>query len=105
SRKRAAAHDPLRRSLAPDRLARLAVHDPGGCADIDSHGEHRALAHDHALRHLRARADEAIALDDDRPGLQRLEHAADARAARDMAGLADLRTRTHRRPRVDPRSA
>ncbi len=60
-----------------------------------------AFAHDDALGHFRARADEAIVLDDHRSGLQRLEHAADADAARDVAVLADLRARAHRRPGVD----
>jgi predicted ABC-class ATPase len=38
----------------------------------------------HALDHFRAGADEAIVLDDHRPGLHRLEHAANADAAREM---------------------
>ncbi len=57
--------------------------------------------HDHALGHFRARADEAIVLDDHRAGLQRLEHAADADAAGDVAVLADLRAGADRRPGVD----
>ena len=38
-------------------------------------------------------------------GLRRLEHAADADAARQVHVLADLRARTDRRPRVDHRAA
>ena len=41
----------------------------------------------HALRHLGAGADEAVVLDDDRVGLQRLQHAADADAAGDVGPL------------------
>ena len=73
----------------------------GRGAEEDAHGEHRALAHDHALGDLRARADEAIVLDDHRARLQRLEHAADAGAAGDVAVLADLRAGADRRPGVD----
>ena len=53
-------------------------------------GENRALADDDPLRQLGAGADETIIIDDDRAGLQRLQHAADAGAARDVATLADL---------------
>ena len=48
-----------------------------------------------------ARADEAVVLDDHRVGLQRLEHAADADAAREMHVLADLRAGADGRPGVD----
>jgi hypothetical protein len=50
---------------------------------------------------LRARADEAIVLDDDGLGLQRLQHAADADAAGNVHALADLRAGADRRPGVD----
>jgi hypothetical protein len=53
--------------------------------------EHRVFFDDHAFDHFRARADEAVVLDDGRAGLQRLEHAADADAARQVHVLADLR--------------
>ena len=51
--------------------------------------------------HLGAGADEAVVLDDHRAGLQRLEHAADAGAAGDVAVLADLRAGADRGPGVD----
>src|SRR3546814_8858500 len=49
--------------------------------------QHRALLDDDALGDLGACADEAVVLDDDRIGLQRLQHAADADAARQVAVL------------------
>ena len=49
----------------------------------------------------RARADEAIVLDDDGLGLQRLQHAADADAAGNVHALADLGAGADRRPGVD----
>src|SRR5207253_9637651 len=60
-------------------------------ADEHAHREHRAGADDHAFDDFGTRADDAIILDDHRVGLQGLEHAADADAAREMAVLADLR--------------
>ena len=52
----------------------------------------------------RAGADEAVVLDDRRPGLHRLEHAADADAAREVHVPADLRAGADRRPGVDHRA-
>ena len=40
----------------------------------------------------------------DRAGLERLEHAADAGAARDVHVLADLRAAADRRPGIDHRT-
>ena len=82
-------------------LAGGAVDDLGRRADEDAHRQHRAVLDDDALDDLAARADEAIVLDDDRLGLQRLEHAADADAAREVAVLADLRAGADRRPGID----
>ena len=65
---------------------------------IDSTAPSRTID---AFGDFRARADEAIVLDDHRPGLQRLEHAADADAAGNMTVLADLRAGADRRPGVD----
>src|SRR5438552_9705982 len=98
---RARHHDRIRRHLALKIFAAGAVDDAGRGADEHAHGEHRALAHDHALGHFRARADEAIVLDDDRRRLQGFEHAADAGAAGNMAVLADLRAGADRGPGVD----
>jgi hypothetical protein len=53
---------------------------------------------------FRARADEAVVLDDRRVGLQRFEHAADADAAGEVHVLADLRAGADRRPGVDHRA-
>src|SRR5262249_28118307 len=61
----------------------------------------RALAYDHAFGNLGARADEAVVLQDNGARLQRLEHAADAGAAGDVAVLADLRARADGRPGID----
>src|SRR6478752_6326545 len=82
-------------------LAGVAVDDFRRRAEEDAHRPHRALAHDHALGDFRARADEAIVLDDHGFGLQRLQHAADADATGDMHALADLRAGADRRPGVD----
>ena len=98
---RARHHHRIGRHFALMDGAGLAVDDAGRRAEIDAHREHRAFAHDHALGDLGARADEAVVLDDHRPGLQRLEHAADAGAAGDVAVLADLRAGADRRPGVD----
>src|SRR5581483_9985161 len=89
------------RHLADEDLAAVAVDDLGRGAQEHTHGEHRALAHDHALDDLAAGADEAIVLDDHGLGLQRLQHAANADAAGDMHALADLGARAHGRPGVD----
>src|SRR5262249_25056766 len=83
------------------RLSRLAIDDLGRGADEHAHRQHGTLAHDHALSDLRARANKAVVFDDDRSGLNRFEHAANAGAARYMAVLADLGTSTDGRPGVD----
>ena len=57
-----------------------------------------------ALDDDRPRADERAVLDDHRPRLSRLEHAADADAAREMDVGADLSARADGRPRVDHRA-
>ena len=85
-------------------LAGGAVDDLGGGTEIDAHGEHRAGADDHTLGHFAAGADEAIVLDDHGVRLQRLQHAADAGAARDMHALADLRAGADGGPGVDHRA-
>src|SRR6266403_844560 len=88
-------------NAAAEDLAGGTVDDAGRGADEDAHRQHRAGLDDDALDHLAARADEAIVLDDHRVRLQRLEHAADADAAREVAVLADLRAGADRRPGVD----
>src|SRR5262249_48663368 len=101
ARHRARHHYRIGRHFALMDRAGLAIDDPRRGAEIDAHREHRALAYDHAFGHFRARADEAVVLDDHRPRLQRLQYAADAGAARDVAVLADLRTGADSRPGVD----
>src|ERR1051326_8120996 len=88
-----------------DDFAGLAVDDLCRRTDEGAHRQYRALLDDDALDDLAARADKAIILDDDRFGLQRLQHAADADAARQVTVLADLRARTDRRPGIDHRAA
>ena len=83
---------------------RLAIVDPRARADEDAHREHRAALDDDALDDLGARADEAVVLDDRRARLQRLQHAADADAAREMHVAADLRAGADGRPGVDHRA-
>src|SRR5436190_19490595 len=67
---RAGDDDRVGRDFADEDLAGFAIDDLGRGADEYAHREHRPLAHDHALDHFRARADEAVILDDDRTGLQ-----------------------------------
>src|SRR5688500_2660563 len=93
----------IARHPADEDLARRAVDDLGRGADEHAHRQHRALLDDAALGDLRAGADEAIVLDDHGPGLERLEHAADAGAARNMDVAADLGAAADRRPGVDHR--
>ena len=69
----------------------------------DAHADDAAFADDDAFGDFSARADEAIVFDDDGVRLQRLEHAAQTGAARDVAVLADLRAGADRRPGVDHR--
>ena len=90
-----------RHLAARDDLAGLAVDDRRRGVEEDAHRDHRALAHDHALGHLRAGADEAVVLDDGRVGLQRLQHPADADAAGKVHALADLGAGADRGPGVD----
>ncbi len=101
ARQRARHHHRIGRHLADMDLAGGAVDDLGRGGDEDAHREHRALADDHALDDFRAGADEAVVLDDGRVGLQRLQHAADADAAREMHVLADLGAGADRRPGID----
>src|SRR5512139_234449 len=96
-------HHGARRDAAVAHLAGGAVVDLRGLADVDAHRDHRALADDHALDHLAAGADEAVVLDDGGVGLQGLENAADAHAARQVHVLPDLGARADGRPRVDHR--
>src|SRR5438128_315223 len=98
---RAGNHDRIVRNFADENFAGLAVDDLGGGAEEHAHRQHGALAHDHAFRHLAARADEAVVLDDHGLGLQRLQHAADADATRNMHALADLRAASDGGPGVD----
>src|SRR5262245_5046990 len=80
ARQGAGYHHRIGRHLALHDRPAVAIDDPRRGAEIDPHGEDRALAHHDALGDLRASANEAIVLDDDRVGLQRLEHAADTGA-------------------------
>src|SRR5262249_22121542 len=77
----------------------------GGGADEDAHREDAAALDDDALNDLGPGADEAVILDDDGIGLERLQDAADADATREMAVLADLRTGADGRPGVDHSAA
>src|SRR3569623_319433 len=79
----------------------LAVVDLGRLADVDAHRDHAVVFDDHAFDHFGARADEAVVADDGGVGLHRLEHAADADAAREVDVLADLRAGADRGPGVD----
>ena len=85
---------------AESDLARFAIVDPSACADENTHRKNGAALDDHALDDFGSCADEAIVLDDGRPGLQRLEDAADPDAARKVNVAADLRAGPDRRPGV-----
>src|SRR5262249_50699746 len=65
---------------------------------------HRTGLDDHPLDDLAARTDKAIVLDDDRLGLQRLEHPADADPAGEVAVLTDLGAGADRRPGIHHRA-
>src|SRR5690606_26629704 len=67
----AAHHRRARRHAAVEDLARLAVVDARALADVHAHGDDRAAAHHDAFDDLRARADEAVVLDDRGRGLER----------------------------------
>src|SRR5437773_8662793 len=60
-----------------DRPRTRDVDDGNGRRQCDLRGDHRALADDDSLDDRRTRADERSVLDDHRPGLWRLEYAAD----------------------------
>jgi hypothetical protein len=70
----------------------------------DVRPEHGAGADAHALGEDRARADESTVFDDHGTRARRLEHAADADAAREVDIRADLRPGADRRPRVHHRA-
>ena len=93
----------ISRDPAVEDLAAGAVDDLGRRAEEHAHRQHRAFLDDDALGDFGAGADEAIVLDDHRPGLQRLEHAADPGAAGDVDVAADLGAAADRRPGVDHR--
>ena len=101
----AGEHDLARRHLAAvlDRLGAGDVDDRDRGRQDDVRCDHGAGADPHALDDHRARADEGAVLDDHGRRLRRLEHAADADAAREVDVRADLRTRADRRPRVHHR--
>src|SRR5262245_41868065 len=84
-------HHGTGRHAPVEDLSALPVEDAGALPEVDAHRKHAVCLHDHALDHLRARADEAVVLDDHRVRLHRLEHAADADAAGEVHVLADLR--------------
>src|SRR6516165_8315819 len=84
--------------------AALAVVDACALPDEDTHGDHRARSHYHALDDLRARADEAVVLDDGGGSLQRLEHSTDPDSTREVDVAADLCTGAYGRPGVDHRA-
>ena len=82
-----------------------AIHHLGRGPDEHPHRQHAAALHHHALGDLGPGADEAVVLDDHRIGLQRLQHAANADAAGQMAVGADLRAASDRRPGIHHRVA
>src|SRR5690606_39846751 len=99
-RQRAGHHHAAWRHVAVADLAGGAVVDAGGLADEHAHADHAVVADHHALHHFRARADEAVVLDDGGAGLQWLEHAADAGTAGQVAVLAHLGAGADRGPGV-----
>jgi hypothetical protein len=58
--------------------------------DEHAHAEHRVFFDDDAFHHFRASADEAVVFNDGGVGLQWLQHATNAHAARQVHVLADL---------------
>src|SRR5688572_3807734 len=101
----AAGHDDRARGhAAVGEPARLAIVDPRARADEHAQRNHPAALDNDALDDLRARADEAVVLDDRGLRLQGLEHPADADAAGEMDIAADLGAGADRRPGVDHRA-
>mmetsp|Transcript_18116 Transcript_18116/g.28068 ORF Transcript_18116/g.28068 Transcript_18116/m.28068 type:complete len:296 (-) Transcript_18116:65-952(-) len=86
--------------FAISEFASFAIHDLGGLTDEHAHAQHRPLAHDTAFDHFGAGADKAVVLDDGRTRLHRLQHAADAHAARQVHVLADLRAGSNSGPGI-----
>src|SRR6185437_1322485 len=82
-----------------------AIDHLGRCTDEHAHRQNAAALHHHALRDLRTGADEAVVLYDDRVGLQRFQHTADADASGQVAVLADLRAASDRCPGIYHRIA
>ena len=78
--------------------------DGGRRGQHDVGAEHDLALEVPALGDDRARAEEAAVLDDHGARAGRLEHAADAHAARDVDVAADLRARADGRPGVDHRA-
>ena len=64
-------------------------------------GEHRAFAHQGALVDAAIAADEHIVLNDDRAGVDRLEHTADLRRGAQVHAFADLGAGTDQGVRID----
>src|SRR6185503_7626368 len=93
-------HHGTRRDAPIADFARGAVEDAGALAEEYAHRNDAVLLDDHALHDLRARADEAVVLDDHGVRLQRLEHSADAHAARQVHVPADLGAGADRGPGV-----
>src|SRR5690606_31969953 len=85
-------------------LAGGAVIDARALRDEDPHRQYGVFFDDDAFDDFGARADEAVVFDDGGAGLQGLQHAADAHAARQVDMAADLRARAYRGPGVHHRA-
>src|SRR6185436_18570348 len=72
-------------------------------AEKHAHGYDAVLIDEHAFHDLRARADEAVVLDDHRVRLQGLEYPTDADPAGEVYVFADLRAGADRSPGIDHR--
>ena len=73
-------------------------------AEVNAHTEHGVFFNHDTFDHLRARADKAVVFNDGGARLHRLQHAANAYAARQMHMLADLCARAYCGPGVHHRA-
>src|SRR5690606_13332587 len=81
-------------------LARCSIEDGRALPDVHAHAQHGVLFDHHAFDDFGASADEAVVFNDGGAGLQRLEHTANAHAARQVYARADLGAGAYRGPGV-----
>ena len=94
-------HAPGRHHSAAEFLAGGRIDDGDGTGQDASGTEHGAVADPGTLRHDATAADECVVADEDRRGLRRFEHTADAHATGEVHVGTDLGAGADRGPGVD----